>query len=213
MSESGFFISIEGTEGVGKSTAIEGLKGYFLEKNIDAVFTREPGGTPNAEKIRALLLGSALTDPQSETELMLMYASRLEHTKSLILPALENGKVVVSDRFFDASFAYQGGGRGLDCDIISKLNNWVLGEFKPNLTILLDAPHDVCAERMARRKEKDRIEQEQADFFERVRMRYLSLAEEDPRFEVIDASMSAEAVLHAIVSCVEKHMPQFIRKD
>ncbi|MEE3002865.1 MAG: dTMP kinase, partial [Pseudomonadota bacterium] len=136
----GFFITIEGIEGAGKTTALNFIKNFFADINLSAVFTREPGGTANAEQIRQLLLSKELESPLPETELMLMFASRLEHTKNLILPALEADNVVVSDRYYDASYAYQGGGRLLDTRKIDELRSWVLGDFTPNLTILLDVP-------------------------------------------------------------------------
>ena len=207
---SGLFISVEGIEGVGKSTAVTGLHNYLASRDIPAVLTREPGGTPNAEHIRDLLLGDQLQRPHGMTELMLMYASRLEHAESLIKPALQAGKVVLSDRFFDASFAYQGGGRGLDIDKIQSLNHWVLGDFKPDVTLLLDAPLEQCLRRMAKRASKDRIEQEHADFFNRVRAQYLALAEQDPRFICIDATQNIQDVRASIVAAITPFITAFL---
>ena len=190
----GFFITIEGIEGVGKSTAVNFLRDEFKDKNIDAVFTREPGGTKNAEHIRDFILSNKLKDILPETELSLMFASRLEHVNKLIMPALNDGKIVVSDRFYDASYAYQGGGREMGFDAIDELRKWALHDLTPDLTLLLDVPLEVSLARIARRKKLDRIETESACFFTRVRQEYLNLAKNNSRFVVIDASCSLEDV-------------------
>jgi|SaaInlStandDraft_7_1057024.scaffolds.fasta_scaffold03030_5 dTMP kinase len=190
----GFFITIEGIEGVGKSTAVNFLREDFKRKKIDAIFTREPGGTKSAEHIRNLLLSKKLENISPETELLLMFASRVEHVNELIMPALNNGKIVVSDRFYDASYAYQGAGRGMSLDIIESLKKWALQDLTPDLTLLLDVPLDVSLDRIARRKELDRIEKEDRCFFARVRSQYLDLAKNNKRFVVIDAGCSLEDV-------------------
>ena len=184
----GYFITIEGIEGVGKSTAIHFLQRYFAKRGELVTFTREPGGTPNAEAIRSLLLGDTLQLPHPDTELLLMFASRVEHVRQLILPALQSGKTVVSDRFYDASYAYQGGGRELGVEKVRALKACTLGELTPDLTLLLDAPLDICFERIRKRKHLDRIEQEDAAFFQRVRQQYLDLAAESAHYVIIDAS-------------------------
>jgi dTMP kinase len=202
----GFFISIEGIEGVGKTTAIQFLRDYFAETNKDVVFTREPGGTHNAESIRSVLLGDNLIEPMAETELMLMFASRLENTHKVILPAINAGKIVVADRYYDASYAYQGGGRGISYDKIDTIKTWVLGDFAPDLTILLDAPMDICLERLNSRAAKDRIEQEPSDFFKRVYDSYLELAQSNARFVIVDANKSKSEVKQHIIDVVSSKM-------
>lgn len=202
----GYFITIEGIEGAGKSTVIKHIRKIIKQNSIEALFTREPGGTDNAEKIRELLLSENLVDPDPTTELMLMFASRNEHYKSLILPALENDKFVISDRFYDATYAYQGGGRNIDLTLIDNLKELVLGDFAPDLTILLDIPISVSLERIAKRKHLDRIESENIDFFERVRDTYLSIAKSDSRFVVIDASQSLSGVKRQVTD-VLKNIP------
>lgn len=202
----GYFITIEGIEGAGKSTVIKHIRKIIKQNSIEALFTREPGGTDNAEKIRELLLSENLVNPDPTTELMLMFASRNEHYKSLILPALENDKFVISDRFYDATYAYQGGGRNIDLTLIDNLKELVLGDFAPDLTILLDIPISVSLERIAKRKHLDRIESENIDFFERVRDTYLSIAKSDSRFVVIDASQSLSGVKRQVTD-VLKNIP------
>lgn len=205
--ESGYFITVEGVEGAGKSTAIRHIKKFFALKSVDAIFTREPGGTDNAEKIRELLLSHSLADPHPSTELMLMFASRCEHWHHLILPALNAGKIVVSDRFFDATYAYQGGGRNIDHSEIDKLLEIVMGNNVPDLTILLDVPVSTSVSRIAKRKQLDRIENEDVAFFERVRNTYLELAENNPRFVVIDATQSLHQVKSDITNALKSKIP------
>mgnify|MGYP005655858097 CR=1 FL=1 len=198
----GYLITIEGIEGAGKSTAIKHIKRILQKNNIESIFTREPGGTDNAEKIRDLLLNNNLSGLDSTTELMLMFASRKEHVKTLIIPKMEEGKVVVSDRFYDATYAYQGGGRNIDITLIDKFRNLVLGDFEPNLTILLDVPIEISMARIAKRKELDRIENEDARFFSRVREQYLKLARTNSRFVVIDGSQSLYKVKSDITNAI-----------
>lgn len=198
----GYLITIEGIEGAGKSTAIKHIKRILQKNNIESVFTREPGGTDNAEKIRDLLLNNNLSGLDSTTELMLMFASRNEHVKTLIIPKMEEGKVVVSDRFYDATYAYQGGGRNIDITLIDKFRNLVLGDFEPNLTILLDVPIEISMARISKRKELDRIENEDARFFSRVREQYLKLARTNSRFVVIDGSQSLYKVKSDITNAI-----------
>lgn len=206
----GFFISIEGIEGVGKTTAIGFLRDYFAENNVEAVFTREPGGTHNAESIRSILLGDNLIDPVAETELMLMFASRVENTHKVIFPALNAGKVVVADRYYDASYAYQGGGRGISYEKIDAIKEWSLGDFAPDLTILLSAPMHVCLQRLNARATKDRIEQEHKDFFQRVRDSYIELSEKHERFVVVDASQPKKVVQKRIIDIVASNMAESV---
>jgi dTMP kinase len=192
----GVFLTLEGGEGLGKSTAVKFIQQYLQQAQIDFISTREPGGTPAAEQIRHILLNPNLAETITpETELLLMFASRSQHIANLILPALESGKWVVCDRFVDASYAYQGGGRGFPVAQIKHLDNLIVGDLRPDVTILLDAAPQVGMARAKNRGTHDRIEQEKLDFFERVRTSYLARAKADPeRFKVIDASKPLAAV-------------------
>jgi len=195
MKKKGLFISIEGCEGTGKSTAVNYIKKYLTQLSIEHVITREPGGTAVAEQIRDLLLHQEKEYVVAETEALLMFASRSQHVYHTIIPSVESGKWVISDRFVDASYAYQAGGRQLGYDKVDALKKWVLGDFMPDLTILLDMPVEVGMTRLKRRAVLDRIEQEEIAFFERVRAMYLELAEKDPkRVQVIHADTSIDCV-------------------
>ncbi len=181
------FITIEGSEGAGKSTNINFIKDYLQAKNIDFILTREPGGTPIAEKIRDLLLDKSHNLLCDDAELLLMFAARAQHLQERILPALNAGKWVISDRFTDASYAYQGGGRGLSWQKIAQLEQWVQGDLRPDATILLDIPVEAGMARVQARGETDRFEQEQMSFFNRIRNAYLQLAKDNPeRFHIIN---------------------------
>lgn len=202
MTAPGLFISIEGGEGAGKSTVIAALSEALAAAGREVVLTREPGGTPEGEAIRGLLLdpGNQLLP---ETELLLMFASRAQLVRQLIAPALARGAAVVADRFTDASFAYQGGGRGLDMGRIAELERWAAG-LKPDLTFLLDVG---VAEGLARARsrggEPDRIERERGDFFERVRATYLARAAAEPgRFRIIDAGQPVDDVRRAVLGAL-----------
>ena len=191
----GKFITIDGVEGSGKSTQIDLICSYLQRKGIDIVRTREPGGTDLGEKIRSLLLDVDNKEMHSDTELLLMFSSRNELIQNKIIPALNKGSWVVSDRFTDASFAYQGGGRMLDLNRISKLESWVLGEFQPNLTLFLDVSVDVGMQRVEERAAKDRIELEERVFFERVRSVFIDRSKSYPeRIKLIDASGSISEI-------------------
>ena len=191
----GRFITIDGVEGAGKSTQIDLICSYLQRKGIDVVRTREPGGTDVGEKIRSVLLDVDNQEMHSDTELLLMFSSRNELIQNKIIPALNNGSWVVSDRFTDASFAYQGGGRMLNLDRISKLEDWVLGDFKPDLTLLLDINVELGMTRIEARAAKDRIELEERAFFERVRSVFISRSEAFPeRIKLIDASGAIDDV-------------------
>tara|TARA_B110000211_G_scaffold217750_1_gene261898 strand:+ start:3284 stop:3916 length:633 start_codon:yes stop_codon:yes gene_type:complete len=197
------FISIEGGEGAGKSTSIEYIKQKLEACGIECLVTREPGGTPMAEDIRQLLLQhrNEVVDPY--TELLLMFASRRQHVQNVIRPALASGKWVICDRFTDASFAYQGFGRGLDKEFISSLKRWVHGDLNPNMTILFDLDITVGMARAGKRSDFDRIETETMSFFERVRHGYLTQAEAEPqRYRIVDASQS--------ITGVEQQLDQFL---
>ena len=174
----GKFITVEGIEGVGKSTNIEFIHRQLLAAGREVVLTREPGGTPLAEAIRELLLDPEYTGMDTHCELQLVFAARAEHLARVIRPALAQGKWVLCDRFTDATYAYQGGGRGIDTGIIASLETLVQGGFRPDLTLLLDVPVAVGLSRAGKRGTLDRFEQEQVEFFERVRLCYLEMARE-----------------------------------
>ncbi len=193
--ESGKFISVEGIEGVGKSTNIDVLVKCFEEAGHKVLTTREPGGTPFAEDIREILMNRSDEPVPEIAELLLMFAARSFNVNNVIVPALEAGTWVVSDRFTDSSRAYQGGGRGIPMETINSVADWVHADTWPDLTILLDAPVEIGMERAGRRSEPDRIEQERHDFFQRVRECYLQIAANEPeRFIVIDTTRSIEVV-------------------
>ena len=191
----GLFITLEGGEGVGKSTQLEVLRDHLEAADIPLLMTREPGGTPFAESIRELLLAPRQEKVASDAELLLMFAARAQHIANTVRPALEQGTWVVCDRFTDATYAYQGGGRGVDMQRIAELEQWVQGDFRPDITLLLDAPVEVGLERMRERGNLDRFEQEKAEFFERVRQVYLDRANAEPdRWRVIDAAQPLDKV-------------------
>ena len=191
----GRFITLEGGEGVGKSTNLEFIRQYLQGKQIDVIVTREPGGTELAEKIRQLLLEKSDEAITPYAELLLMFAARSQHIEHVIRPALEQGCWVLCDRFTDATYAYQGGGRQMDIQTIAWLENTVQGSLRPDLTLLLDAPTEVGMRRVLGRGRLDRFESEQLSFFERVRQAYLQRAKLAPeRYRIIDASMLLPAV-------------------
>jgi len=195
----GFFISFEGIDGAGKSTHIESFQKLLQERFQDreVVMTREPGGTHLGEQLRELLLNSPMN---LETEALLMFAARREHIAQVIEPALKAGKIVISDRFTDASFAYQGGGRGLSLEKLNQLERWVQGQpdgslLSPNLTILFDLPGEIAEARRSKVREPDKFEKMNLDFFEKVRQEYLRRANENPgRFHIVDATRTPEAI-------------------
>lgn len=187
---SGFFISLEGVEGVGKSTNVEFIAEWLKQRAVDFIVTREPGGTELAEAIRTLLLAPRAEPMVADTELLLVFAARAQHLAQKIRPALACGQTVVSDRFVDATYAYQGFGRGLPLDTIAALHQLILKNYLPDLTIYLDLDVETGLARARKRGELDRFEQETGAFFERVRNGYLSRVQQDPqRFAVIDASL------------------------
>jgi dTMP kinase len=194
----GKFISLEGGEGAGKSTLLAGLREHIERHGIVLVQTREPGGTAVGEAVRAIVLDPALHGLAAETELLLMFASRAQLVREVIEPALSTGQWVLCDRFADASYAYQGGGRGQPTQRIAELERWACDGVKPDLTLLLDLPVATGRARAAGRGDADRIEVEADAFFERVRASYRERAAAEPeRFRVIDASQSPAAVLRA----------------
>ncbi|MCA3182524.1 MULTISPECIES: dTMP kinase [unclassified Cupriavidus] len=187
----GRFITFEGIDGAGKSTHIDWVAGRLRERTT-VVTTREPGGTPLGEDLRGLLLHRKM---DLETEALLMFAARREHIAEVIEPALARGDWVISDRFTDATFAYQGGGRGLPRERLETLEQWVQGDLQPDLTLLFDVPLETAAQRLANAREPDKFEAESRAFFERTRAEYLRRAAEAPgRFRVIDATRSIEEI-------------------
>lgn len=200
----GCFITVEGSEGSGKSTNLAYLQQALNNAGIDLVVTREPGGTAMSERIRELLLTPGDFPIHADTELLMMFAARAQHLNELILPALARGQWVLCDRFTDATYAYQGGGRGIPESRIATLEQWVQGAVRPDLTVLLDIPVAQGLERALARGEPDRFEQEKEAFFERVRATYLSRAAADPeRYRVVDASRTLPEVqqdLHFLVT-------------
>ena len=197
--ERGKFITVEGIEGTGKSTNIEFLTSLIKKNGYEVYCTREPGGTPMAEKIRGLLLEHGQEPLPEIAELLLFFAARSLHLRNAIEPALDLGKWVVCDRFTDASRAYQGSGRGLDLEQIECLAEWVQQGLEPDITLLLDAPAEVGMERAAARGDADRMDSEELAFYRRVRSGYLALADMHPeRFIVVDASQSLDKVQESI---------------
>jgi len=200
----GRFITVEGSEGVGKSSNLEFINEYLISKGKTVIRTREPGGTAIAETIRDLLLDAKQTSISVDTELLLMFAARAQHLSELIIPALERGDWVLCDRFTDATYAYQGGGRGIDPPRISVLENWVQGSLRPDHTLLLDMPVAAGLERAGKRSVPDRFEQEQLSFFERVRQTYLEQVQKDKeRFFVINAEPALEKVQKQIKTVLD----------
>lgn len=203
MAERGRFVTVEGIEGAGKSTQMDAIAEFLRERGIAVVLTREPGGTELGEALRGLLLDPGNRGMSTDTELLLVFAARAEHLHKVIGPALDAGQWVLSDRFTDATFAYQGGGRGVDADRIAILEQWVQGELRPDLTLLLDVPVDIGMSRIAGRGSADRFEREERAFFERIRARYLERAAAEPqRFRHIDATAPVDAVSREVLDAV-----------
>ena len=206
---SGYFISFEGIDGAGKSTHIESFGKLMQERypDRDVVMTREPGGTQLGEQLRALLLDAPMN---LETEALLMFAARREHIAQVIEPALQAGKIVISDRFTDASFAYQGGGRGLSLEKLNDLERWVQGRengslLQPNLTFLFDLPGAIAEARRSKARAPDKFEKMDLSFFEKVRQEYLRRAKADPkRFHLVDATQTPDVIWSEIQSLVIK---------
>jgi dTMP kinase len=191
----GVFITVEGTEGVGKSTNIAFIQQWLSSRGIQLRLTREPGGTPLAEEVRELLLKPRDEKVNEDAEILLVFAARAQHLNTVIKPALESGEWVLSDRFTDATFAYQGAGRGISWDKITQLENYVQGDLRPDLTLLLDVPVEVGMKRAQKRGALDRFEQEKQVFFEKVRAGYHQRMKAEPdRFALIDASVPLDQV-------------------
>jgi len=205
----GRFISVEGGEGAGKSTNIEGLRARLHAAGLRVVVTREPGGTPLAEEIRRLLLAPRDEVVCEDAELLLVFAARMQHVERVIKPALARGEWVISDRFTDATIAYQGVGRRMGVERIQALRTLLLGDFAPDLTLLLDLPVDSGMQRLAGRGAPDRFEMEDRAFFDRVRAAYLQLAAAEPgRFRVIDAARPLPEVQAAVAQALDGFLRQ-----
>lgn len=186
------FITFEGVDGAGKSTHLAWFADTLRQRGHDVLLTREPGGTPLGEALREILLHQPM---HAETEALLMFAARCEHVKQVIQPALQRGTWVISDRFSDASFAYQGGGRGVPVEKLEQLESWVHAELQPDLTLLFDIPVEVARQRLSNNETLDRFEQEKSQFFEKVRQAYLARSQKNPsRYAVIRAEQTPQEV-------------------
>ena len=195
----GLFITLEGPEGAGKSTNREYLAERLRERGIEVQLTREPGGTPLAERIRELLLAPSNETMAVDTELLLVFAARAQHIAEVIRPALARGAVVLCDRFTDATYAYQGGGRGLPVERIAQLESFVQGDLRPDLTLVFDLPVEIGLSRAAARGRLDRFEQEGRAFFEAVRSTYLDRARAEPaRYRIVDAAQPLAEVQRSL---------------
>ncbi len=194
------FITFEGVDGAGKSTGLDWFADALRQRGVDLLVTREPGGTPLGEQLREILLNQPM---HIETEAMLMFAARREHVEKVIRPALQRGTWVISDRFSDASFAYQGGGRGVPLAKLEQLEQWVHGDLQPDLTLLFDIPIEVARQRLSNNVSLDRFEQEKGEFFERVRQAYLARVAKSPqRITVIHAEKSLQEVQQELAKIV-----------
>jgi dTMP kinase len=203
VAERGRFISVEGIEGAGKSTQMGAIRDFLTATGRRVVVTREPGGTPLSEAVRELLLDPDNRGMSTDAELLLVFAARAEHLHKVIVPALDAGDWVLSDRFTDATFAYQGGRRGAEAARIGALEQWVQGDLRPDLTLLLDLSVEAGMARIAGRGQADRFEREDQAFFERIRATYLQRAAAEPlRFRRIDASAPVEAVSREVLDAV-----------
>lgn len=203
MIAKGKLITLEGVEGVGKSSNVQFVAELLKASGKEVVVTREPGGTEMAEAIRKILLSEHDEIVLPKTELLLLYAARWQHVEHVIRPALEAGRWVVCDRFSDATFAYQGGGRQVAKSEIQTLHHWTLGNFEPDCTILLDAPVEVAFERIREKRQLDRFEKEHQVFFERIRAAYLEIADNAPRMHIVDAAQSLPDVQNQIKVILE----------
>lgn len=207
---SGFFISLEGIEGAGKSTHAKWMTKFIESKGLRVCLTREPGGTFYAEKIRNILIQPSDEPLEPISEAMLMFSARCEHVAKVIEPALKNGDVVISDRFVDASFAYQGGGRGVSFQQLSELSDMALGTLTPDLTILFDLDVGVACDRVKKRDHLDRFEREPQAFFEKVRQAYLDLAvKHNDRILIIDASRTIDEIEFDLARVLTSRLPSF----
>lgn len=203
MADRGRFITVEGIEGAGKSTQMDVIGEFLGARNIPVVMTREPGGTLLGEAVRELLLDPDNRGMATDAELLLVFAARAEHLHKVIRPALESGDWVLSDRFTDATYAYQGGGRGIAQARIAALEEWVQGSLRPDLTLLLDVPVEAGMARIAKRGQPDRFERENREFFQRIRDNYLQRSTAEPRrFRRIDAGAPLEQVSREVLEAI-----------
>ena len=200
----GLFITLEGIEGAGKSTVVDFIEDFLTKEGHDVIKTREPGGTVIGEQIREILLKNENYTLTYDTELLLVFSARAQHIQEVILPALSSGKTILCDRFTDASYAYQGGGRGIDASRISLLEKWVQGDLRPNLTLLFDLDVSIGMQRTKKRSDADRFEQEEINFFEKIRNTYLERAKNEPqRFRIINSALSLENVKEQIATILK----------
>lgn len=207
LSKKSLFITLEGVEGAGKSSLMDYLSDLFTNAGREVIQTREPGGTKTGEQIRDILLDSNNTSLDNSTELLLMFAARMQHIKEVIQPALSSGQIVICDRFTDASYAYQGGGRGIDVSRIQTLEDWVQQGLNPDLTLLFDLDVEIGLRRAGKRSQADRFEQEDIVFFERIRSCYLERANNEPaRFRIIDSGKTMENVKQQIQKVLQEHL-------
>lgn len=193
------FITFEGIEGCGKSTQAKKLHEYFSSQNIESVLTREPGGTKASEQIRSILIDENLDKLEAKTELFLNFAARLEHVEKLIKPALSQNKIVISDRFFDSTYAYQGSAFGLDEKLIDDVRKMTIADFTPDITFLIDVPVDTAFARISNRADNNRYEKLGRDFHQKVRDGFLQLAKKNPRIKVIDGTKSLQEISAEII--------------
>jgi dTMP kinase len=201
------FITLEGSEGVGKTTSLNFIKDYIEAQGHKVLVTREPGGTPLAEDLRATLLSNRVEKIEADTELLLMFAARTQHVNQVIKPTLASGTWVLSDRFIDASYAYQGGGRGIDFKRIKQLEDWSLAGFKPDLTLLLDMSVEEGMARTRLRGAPDRFETEKMDFYQKIREAYLLRAKQDSeRIHIIDAAPEIEQVQRSLRALLQEKL-------
>lgn len=208
----GFFLTLDGIYGAGKSTHLDFIRNFLQENQVDTIFTREHGGTALGESLRSLLLNPD-NNICADAETLLMFAARSQHLNELIIPALNQGKWVVSDRFTDASFAYQCGGRNIPLEKMKILENWVQNDFRPDFTIILDIPLEISIKRIEQSRDKDRFELEQKEFFSRVRNIYLERANANPeRYAVVDSSLEKEVVQKQIKDIISGCLKQYQRK-
>jgi dTMP kinase len=200
----GLFITLEGIEGAGKSTVVDFIEDFLTKEGHDVIKTREPGGTVIGEQIREILLKNENYTLTYDTELLLVFSARAQHIQEVILPTLSSGKIILCDRFTDASYAYQGGGRGIDESRINLLEKWVQGDLRPNLTLLFDLDVSIGMQRTKKRSDADRFEREEINFFEKIRNTYLERAKKEPqRFRIINAASSLENVKEQIVTILK----------
>ncbi len=201
----GFFITLEGIEGAGKSTMVNFIEDFLIKSGHDVIKTREPGGTKIGEQIREVLLKNENNNLTADAELLLMFAARAQHMSKVITPALSSGKTILCDRFIDASYAYQGGGRGIDTSRINLLEKWMQSNLTPDLTLLFDLNVSVGMARTKKRSKADRFEEEESIFFEKVRACYLKRAEDEPnRFRIINSELPLQKVEDEIITILSR---------